>query len=224
MEPLSSVPSDDFDDNHPEWAEKARVLFAQECTFLRGVVDESGLVSFGLPEIAFAGRSNVGKSSFINALTNRKSLARTSNTPGRTKEINFFSLAEKIVLVDLPGYGYAKASHKAVDSWNRLIFDYLKGRPSLRRVFLLIDSRHGVKPNDEEVMTLLDKSAVNYQIILTKIDKIKTHELEQTIASIQKIAHKHPACHPQVIATSSRDSHGLENARLEVFKIALKAS
>ncbi|MCY4065501.1 MAG: ribosome biogenesis GTP-binding protein YihA/YsxC, partial [Rhodospirillaceae bacterium] len=157
--------------------EAGRLLFAQECSFVAGVVQVGGLPPDALPEVAFAGRSNVGKSSLINALTNRKALARTSNTPGRTQQINFFDLGGRLCLVDLPGYGYARASKDKVRRWNALIRDYLRGRASLRRVCLLIDARRGLTPGDREIMGLLDASAVSYQIVLTKSDKLHESEL-----------------------------------------------
>lgn len=172
-----------------------------------------------LPEIAFAGRSNVGKSSLVNALTGRKTLAKASNTPGRTREINFFCLADSLMLVDLPGYGYAKAPKKDVARWTSLVKAYLAGRPSLRRVCLLIDSRHGVKDTDIEIMKLLDKVAVNYQLVLTKTDKIKPIEVEQVTEAAYASIKKHPAAHPHIIATSSEKKDGIEilRAELEAF-------
>jgi len=168
-----------------------------------GGVDLEALPPTTLPEIAFAGRSNVGKSSLVNALTGRKTLAKASNTPGRTREINFFRLAEKLMLVDLPGYGYAKAPKKDVARWTRLVKDYLSGRPNLRRVCLMIDSRHGIKTVDQEIMSALDSSAVNYQIILTKSDKIKPAELAKVLDASYIAIKRHPAAHPLILATSS---------------------
>lgn len=181
-----------------------------------GGADLESLPPANLPEIAFAGRSNVGKSSLVNALTGRKTLAKASNTPGRTREINFFCLAESLMLVDLPGYGYAKAPKKDVARWTRLVKDYLSGRPSLRRVCLLIDSRHGLKDTDTEIMKMLDKVAVNYQIILTKSDKIKPAELLQVTESAYAALKRHPAAHPQIIATSSENKEGIEILRAEL--------
>ncbi len=169
-----------------------------------------------LPEIAFAGRSNVGKSSLINALTNRKTLAKASNMPGRTKEINFFRLADRLMLVDLPGYGYAKAPKKEVRAWTRLVKLYLAGRPNLRRVCMLIDSRHGIKEADTQIMELLDETAVSYQVILTKSDKIKPSALPLLIeASIQTLK-KHPAAHPEILTTSAEKKQGIDTLRNEL--------
>src|SRR3954468_19085789 len=159
--------------------EQGRLLFAQECEFLRGAASLDGIPPAELPEVAFVGRSNVGKSSLVNALTGRKTLARVSNTPGRTREINFFRLGGRLMLADLPGYGYAKVSKTESAKWTELIFAYLAGRPSLRRVVLLIDSRRAPLPQDIEVMDLLDRAAVSYQLVLTKIDKLKPVELKQ---------------------------------------------
>ena len=186
------------ENNYAEW------LFAQECKFIAGSASSSYMPEANLPEVAFVGRSNVGKSSLINKITNRNGLARVSHTPGRTKQLNFFSLGEKLMLVDLPGYGYAKAPKHEVAGWNRLIYQYLKGRPSLHRVCLLIDSRHGTKPSDESVMDLLDEVAVNYQIILTKSDKCTKEEIEQISLVIKEKCKKHSALHPEIIVTSSR--------------------
>ena len=170
-----------------------------------------------MPEVAFAGRSNVGKSSLLNALTNRKQLARTSNTPGRTRELNFFSLDEQCYLVDLPGYGYARASKNEVQKWSKLTRRYLQGRPNLSRVFLLIDSRHGVKESDEEIMSMLDEVAVTYQVILTKIDKLKKGEHERCVELAQAKLAKHGAAYPFVIASSSEKGDGIEDIRREIY-------
>jgi len=172
------------------------------------------------PEVAFAGRSNVGKSSLLNALANRKGLARTSNTPGRTQLLNYFTLGEKIYLVDMPGYGYAKVSKAQVRDWTRLIRDYLAGRASLTRVFLLIDSRHGIKPNDIEIMDMLDKNAVSYQCILTKSDKPGTAQLERVAENVTRILRRRPAAYPGILTTSSRDRSGIEALRAEIATIA----
>jgi len=174
------------------------------------------------PEVAFAGRSNVGKSSLLNALTNRKQLARTSNTPGRTRELNFFLLGEKLYLVDLPGYGYAKATKTEVERWSKLTRRYLQGRPSLQRIFLLIDSRHGVKENDHEMMTMLDEVAVTYQLVLTKTDKLKASEIEAVQASTLEAVGKHGAAYPSILTTSSEKGTGIDDLRTEMLRVAFK--
>lgn len=194
----------------------ARALFSGPCGFVKGVVDVAGLPESGVREVAFAGRSNVGKSSLINALVNRKGLARTSHTPGRTQEINFFDLGGRLHLVDLPGYGYAAAPQKKVKAWNQLIRDYLRGRAQLARVFVLIDARHGLKPIDAEIMTLLDKAAVSYQAVLTKIDKLKPGESPKVEAALAAKLARRPAAHPDIIATSSMKGFGLENLRAAI--------
>jgi len=195
-------------------------IFQKECVFLRGVVDIDGFPEANQPEIAFAGRSNVGKSSIINALTGRTTLAKTSNTPGRTQELNLFLLADVIMLVDMPGYGFAKAPKKNVKNWTRLVRTYLSGRANLRRVCLLIDSRHGIKDNDLEIMKMLDETAVSYQIVLTKIDKLKPSELEEVIERTNAIIKKHPAAHPKLIITSSEKKIGIEDLRAEIESFA----
>lgn len=194
-------------------ADFAHWLFHQNCEFVKGVVAVKHLPPPDMIEIAFAGRSNVGKSSLINSLTNRKTLARTSNTPGRTKELNFFNLGNHLMVVDLPGYGYAKVAKKVVSNWTGLIFDYLRGRVNLKRVFVLIDSRHGLKDTDIKMMEELDKAAVTYQLVLTKIDKIKTADLETLIESIQTTIKKHPACYPEILHTSSVKKTGIDELR-----------
>ena len=196
--------------------ERARRLFAGPCSFMRGVVAIEGLPGEAGPEIAFAGRSNVGKSSLLNALTGRKNLARASTTPGRTQEINFFDLAGKIRLVDLPGYGYARAPRGAARNWSRLTRDYLKGRAPLRRVCLLIDSRHGLKDADMEVMDLLDQAAVNYQIVLTKMDKVKPPDLEALAAATAVAVARRPAAHPMIRATSAETGAGVADLRADL--------
>lgn len=201
---------------------EGEALFKVPCEFVRGVVSLDGLPDDGRPEIAFAGRSNVGKSSLINALTGRKTLARVSVTPGRTRELNFFTLGPEgaFYLVDMPGYGYAKAPKAAVRGWTRLIEDYLKGRRELRRVFLLIDARHGIKPNDRDTMTLLDGSAVSYQAVLTKADKPKQSELDAAIAKTEGELAKHPAAYPQVVVTSARTGSGIPDLRAAIAGLA----
>lgn len=204
-------------DEDAEAAHKfAHWLFHQECTFIAGSTHEGALPAPGLTEIAFAGRSNVGKSSLVNALTDRKTLARTSHTPGRTQQLNFFNLGDRVMLVDLPGYGYAQVSKKKVSSWTGLIFNYLRGRVNLKRVYVLIDSRHGFKSTDLEMMTELDKAAVSYQIVLTKIDKTTGAGLAEIQEAIVKTIKKHPACHPSILTTSSHKAQGIEDLRLAI--------
>jgi len=200
--------------------DEARKLFAGPCEFIAGATTPDRLPDTTLPEVAFAGRSNVGKSSLINTLTNRNSLARTSNTPGRTQQINFFNLGYQVLLVDLPGYGYAKASKKIVNDWNKLIRMYLRGRQQLLRVYLLIDSRHGLKPVDLETMDLLDESAVSYQIVLTKIDKIKSDELHKVYQSTIDKIKRRVAAHPEIIKTSAAKGLGFEALRDEIYQLS----
>ncbi|MEO1749862.1 MAG: ribosome biogenesis GTP-binding protein YihA/YsxC [Pseudomonadota bacterium] len=189
---------------------------------MRGVPSMEFLPPLGPPEIAFAGRSNVGKSSLINALTGKNGLARTSNTPGRTQELNFFvpdgysgdmSNLPPLAIVDMPGYGYAEAPKEKVDAWTELVMDYLRGRVTLKRVFLLIDSRHGIKPNDKDVMKLLDSAAMSYQIVLTKTDKIKPPAVEKLLAKTLQDIGKNPAAFPDIIATSSEKGRGMDDLR-----------
>lgn len=196
--------------------EKGRLLFAQQTDFLKGVVAIDGLPADDRIEICFAGRSNVGKSTLINALTGRKALARTSNTPGRTQEINFFTAADSHYLVDLPGYGYANAPLPVVEKWQRLLKKYLSGRRSLRRAFVLIDARHGIKSVDEEILSLLDNAAVTFQCVLTKADKIKTHEQEALLQQVRGALSKHPAAYPELILTSSEKGMGVETLRATI--------
>jgi GTP-binding protein len=206
----------EFDDHT---LEEANRLFRRPCTFLKGVVNVAGLPGDTLPEVAFAGRSNVGKSSLLNALVGQKALARTSNTPGRTREVNYFVLDDRAYLVDLPGYGYAKAPKTEVAGWNRLIQDYLKGRASLRRVFLLIDARHGLKTSDAPTLELMDEAAVSYQAVLTKADKVKAGELEKMIERTAKELSKHPAAFPEIIATSARKGTGMAELRAAILTL-----
>jgi GTP-binding protein len=194
-------------------------MFAQDCTFLRGVTRIADLPDSSLPEVAFAGRSNVGKSSLINALTNRKSLARTSNTPGRTQQINFFKLSNHLLIVDLPGYGFANASKKAVNEWTKLIRLYLKGRAVLKRVFILVDSRHGLKPVDKETMDLLDEAGVTYQIVLTKVDKIKPEDSENIKKKIELELKSHAAAYPILLATSTLKQSGIQDLQLTIASL-----
>ena len=200
--------------------ERGRWLFAQECQFISSAATYDGVPDAHLPEIAFVGRSNVGKSTLINALTSRKTLARSSNTPGRTQMINFFQLADALMLADLPGYGYARASKSEIKRWTALIFDYLRGRPSLRRVCLLIDARHGLKDNDIGVMRDLDEAAVSYQTVLTKCDKVKPGPLTRLVEETSGRVSKHVAAHPELIVTSSAKGTGIEHLRSELAKIA----
>ncbi|MGV6840133.1 MAG: ribosome biogenesis GTP-binding protein YihA/YsxC [Planktomarina sp.] len=200
----------------PSEIETGRKLFAGPVEFLKGVVAMDGLPPDDRIEVCFAGRSNVGKSSLINAITNRKGLARASNTPGRTQEINFFELGDERYLVDLPGYGYANAPVAVVKQWQQLLKAYLSGRPNLRRAFVLIDSRHGVKPVDEEIMTLLDKSAVTFQVVMTKADKLKKGQMDKTLAQVREKLSKHPAAFPEMILTSSEKGDGVPTLRAVV--------
>ncbi len=194
-------------------AEKGRLLFAGSTEFVKGVVAMSGLPEADRMEVCFAGRSNVGKSSLINALTGRKALARASNTPGRTQEINYFTAGDDIYLVDLPGYGFANAPVAVVEKWQRLLKSYLSGRPSLRRAFVLVDSRHGIKPVDDEIMSLLDKSAVAFQVVMTKTDKLRGNALEKTMEQVKTALAKHPAAYPEIIMTSSEKGEGIATLR-----------
>ena len=194
-------------------------LFSGPISFLKSAPQLQFLPDPEVPEIAFAGRSNVGKSSLINALTGRNGLARTSNTPGRTQELNFFDIGDPLIfrICDMPGYGYAKAPPKTVKKWRFLINDYLRGRTVLKRTFVLIDSRHGIKPVDQDVLKMLDEAAVSYQIVLTKTDKVKSAALEQITEKVAEMAKKHPAAHPDLIHTSSEKKFGIEELRMAVL-------
>ena len=203
-----------------EQLDKGKELFSQSCTFVLGVAKLNQLPLTEIPEVAFAGRSNVGKSSIINALTGQKGLAKTSNTPGRTQQLNYFNLGEKIHIVDLPGYGFAQAPESMVKQWQQLIFSYLQGRVNLKRVFLLIDSRHGLKKVDKDIMEMLDKAAVTYQIVLTKIDKIGTDALKKVTEETQEIIKQHAAAYINILATSSEKKRGLEELRAEIAFLA----
>lgn len=200
--------------------EGGRVLFAQACDFVKGAVRLADLPPTIKPEVAFAGRSNVGKSSLINALTGRKTLARTSNAPGRTREINFFDLGGRLMLVDLPGYGFARAPKTRVRAWTRLAGDYLRGRPNLARVMVLIDARHGLMASDRETMTSLDEAAVTYQIVLTKIDKLSPTAISAMRRKTGAEAARHPAAYPAIAATSARVGHGIAELRATIAALA----
>jgi GTP-binding protein len=214
MEPdMSQMQFKLADEAEFEAREKGRLLFAGPVDFVKGVVAMSGLPPADRREVCFAGRSNVGKSSLINALTGRKTLARASNTPGRTQEINFFALGEERYLVDLPGYGYAEAPLAIVAKWQALLKQYLAGRQTLRRALVLIDARHGVKAVDEEILKLLDRSAVTYQAVLTKVDKINRTEREAVIEQVKGALAKHPAAFPEIVVTSSEKGEGIETLR-----------
>jgi len=200
----------------PQTLEAGRKLLTSEVDFLKGVVAMSGLPPSDRVEVCFAGRSNVGKSSLINALTGRRALARASNTPGRTQEINFFTLSDSHYLVDLPGYGYANAPLKVVEKWQALLKSYLSGRVNLRRAFVLIDARHGVKPVDEEIMSLLDSSAVTFQTVLTKADKVKDKDREKILDQVRTRLAAHPAAFPELMVTSSEKGWGIPTLRATI--------
>jgi len=202
-----------------ELAARALNLFRSPANFVLGVADVASLPQGSRVEIAFAGRSNVGKSSLLNALLGRRSLARVSNTPGRTRELNYFAVGGNLFVVDMPGYGYAKAPKSLVKGWTQLIHDYLRGRPQLKRVMLLIDSRHGLKSSDLEIMAMLDKAAVSYQAVLTKADKPKPGDLAQVIRETEEALRKHPAAHPKVLATSAAEGQGIEDLRIAIAEL-----
>lgn len=204
--PLTPTPT-------PEAEETGRKLFAGPVDFVKGVVAMPGLPPADRFEVCLAGRSNVGKSSLINALTGRKSLARTSNTPGRTQEINYFDVGGQLYLVDLPGYGFAEAPVAVVRKWQDLLKAYLSGRATLRRAFVLIDMRHGIKKVDEDILDLLNKSAVTFQVVLTKADKIGAAAREQTLAQVRAALAKHPAAYPEILVTSSEKGEGIATLR-----------
>ncbi len=203
----------------PAALETGRKLLTSEVEFLKGVVAMSGLPPDDRIEVCFAGRSNVGKSSLINALTGRRGLARASNTPGRTQEINYFTISDSHFLVDLPGYGFANAPVAVVKKWQALLKQYLSGRASLRRAFVLVDHRHGVKPVDEEIMTLLDRSAVTFQCVLTKADKVKVEDRPKILTQVREKLSKHPAAFPEIIVTSSEKGDGIGTLRSVIAKL-----
>ncbi|WP_374444818.1 ribosome biogenesis GTP-binding protein YihA/YsxC [Stella sp.] len=203
-----------------EAIEAGRLLFAQECGFFWASTTAKDLPPIDLPEVAFLGRSNVGKSSLINALTGRNALARTSNTPGRTRQLNFFRLGDRLTLVDMPGYGYAKVSRSETAAWVRMIDAYLRGRPTLQRLCLLVDARHGLKDSDRGWMKMLDQAAVSYQVVLTKADEPRREELARTRAAVAKEAATHVAAHPVVLETSARGGIGIPELRAMLARLA----
>jgi len=217
---MTSLPFPLAEDPDEITAEIGRKLFAGGAEFLKGVVAMDGLPPADRPEVCFAGRSNVGKSTLINALTGRKALARASNTPGRTQEINYFTLGESHFLVDLPGYGYAEAPVDVVRKWQTLLRAYLSGRATLRRAFVLIDARHGAKQVDEEIMSLLDRAAVPFQVVVTKADKVRGKDLDTALARTRTALAKHPAAFPEMILTSSEKGDGIATLRAAIAGIA----
>ncbi len=204
-----------------EAIEAGRLLFAKPCEFFYGSMSVETLPEAGLPEVAFAGRSNVGKSSLLNALTGRNSLARASKTPGRTRQLNFFRLGDRITLVDMPGYGYADAPKSEIARWSSLITSYLKGRQTLTRVCLLVDARHGVKDTDAPMLKMLDAAAVLYQFVLTKCDKLSAGQLTSAVESVETVVKAHSAAFPQVFATSSTTGAGIAELRSSIAALAL---
>lgn len=222
MEPIPTLPAEpEFDE---ALVERGRLLFAGPVDFLKGVVALDGLPAPDRGEVALAGRSNVGKSSLINAITGRKAIARTSVTPGRTQELNFFDVGGRLYLVDMPGYGFAKAPKPDVDRWQRLIRDYLRGRVPLRLLLLLIDARHGIKPSDTQLMDMLDEAAVHYRLILTKADKVKASQLAETTEKVAKVTAKRAAAAPGVIVTSSETGQGIATLRAQIAGFASDAA
>ncbi len=212
--------SPDDPDRTAEALEIGRLLFARECEFILGAARLDQVPDSDLPEVAFAGRSNVGKSSLLNALTGRRTLARVSNTPGRTQQLNFFVLGGALMLADLPGYGYARAPKDQVERWTRLVRAYLRGRPTLRRACLLIDARHGIKDVDRNIMAMLDEAAVSYQAVLTKGDKVSEADLARRLAEISKELAGHTAAHPEAHVTSARTGDGIPELRAALATLA----
>ncbi len=217
MRDVEKLENSAYDDDAIEFGRK---LFSRPCTFVMGAVAISTMPGTELPEICFAGRSNVGKSSLINAMTGQKGLARTSDTPGRTQELNFFRIDDRLSICDLPGYGYARAPKDRVKKWTSLVKSYLRGRPNLRRVLLLIDSRHGIKDSDREIMAMLDDAAVNYQVVLTKTDKPKAAELDALVEKTTAELKTHVAAHPVLMLTSSEKNRGIAELQAELAQLA----
>jgi GTP-binding protein len=216
-EPAAAAPDEA---EEADWLEAGRKLFAQSCDFVTGVAELAQLPPMGLPEVAFSGRSNVGKSSLINALTGRRQLARTSQTPGRTQQINLFDLGGRLTLVDLPGYGYAQAPKPAVEAWQRLVRAYLRGRASLRRTCLLVDARHGLKDNDRALMAMLGETAVAFQVVLTKADLVRASELADLVESVDAELQRRLGAHPHLIVTSAQRGDGIGRLRAELAALA----
>ena len=218
--PVAAGAGTHLTDEQAALIEAGRKLFASECRFVFAAQRLDQLPPAAGPEVAFAGRSNVGKSSLLNALTGRLALARVSQAPGRTRQLNFFDLGNRLTLVDMPGYGYARASRSVKEDWQGLMFDYLRGRPTLRRVLLLLDARIEIKPADIDVMELLDRAAVTFQLVLTKADGVKPDALAAKLAAVAALARRHPAAHPEVKVTSSETGQGIEDLRAEIATLA----